>query len=205
MPHDPVAAYLGELRRQLRLDPWLARRVLQEVADHLAESTDQEQRAGADIAEAGRRAVERFGSAAEFAAQLPHGHPVLRVLTLAAACGSIAVGLLVAWAIVFLLPTENANQIPFWTVVSCGFLGYGALTWLYFAATLRKTLARVLGVASAAAILVGLTAVAHSLYLARTTGDWEAYVTTFGLVLAGHGAGLSTYLWRGERARRTVG
>ncbi len=203
MAHDPVAAYLDELRRQLRMDPWLARRVLQEVADHLAESTDQEQRAGADIAEARRRAVEGFGPAAELAAQLPKGDAVLRLLTLAAASASVAVGLLVAWIVVFLLPAENADQMPFWTVVSCAFLGYGALTWLYLSAALRRTLARVLALGSASAILVGLTAVVHSLYLARVTGDWEAYITLFGLVLGGHGAGLTAYLWRGARALRT--
>jgi hypothetical protein len=202
MAHDPVAGYLEELRRQLRMDPWLARRVLQEVADHLAESADQEQRAGADTAEARRRAVERFGPAAEFAAQLPKGDAVLRLLTLASASGSVAVGLLVAWIVVFVLPAENADQMPFWTVVSCGFLGYGALTWLYFSTSLGRTFARVLALGSASAIFVGLTAIVHSLYLARVTGDWEAYVTIFGLVLAGHGAVLTAYLWRGERALR---
>lgn len=203
MTDDPIAAYLVELRRHLRTDPWLARRVLREVADHLGESADQEQRAGADLTEARRRAVERFGTAEEFAAQLPKGDAVLGLMTLAGACGSVAVGLLVAWIVMFLLPAENADQRPFWTVVSGGFLGYGALTWLYFSATLRTTLARALLLGSAAAILLGLTAVAHSLYLARVTGDWEAYVTIFGLVLAGHGVALSSYLWRGQRALGT--
>lgn len=174
MRHDPVAAYLGELRRQLRMDPWLARRVLREVGDHLHESADLEQRDGADVAEARRRAVERFGPAAEFAAQLPKGDAVLHLLTLAGACGSVAAGLLVAWIVVFLLPPENADQRPFWTVVSGGFLGYGALTWLYSSAALRQALAPVLAVSSAAAIMAGLYAVIHSLYLARVTGDWEA-------------------------------
>lgn len=204
MSDDPVAAYLVELRRQLRTDPWLAKRVLLEVADHLDESATAEQESGVEAGDARRRAVERFGTAADFARTLPADNPALRLLTLAGACGSIAVGLLVSWIVVFLLPAGNADQIPFWTVVACGFLAYGSMTWLYFSSQLRLTLGRLLASCSAAAILAGLSATVHSVYLAWATNDWEAYITLFGLVLTGHGVVLLIYLWRGERAERLI-
>jgi hypothetical protein len=98
------------------------------------------------------------------------------------------------------LDASHPSRTPFPPYSSFGFLGYGALTWLYFSAALHRTLARVLALGSASAILVGLTAVVNSLYLARVTGDWEAYVTIFGFVLGGHGAVFTAYLRRGERA-----
>ena len=62
-----IAAYLRELADDLRFDPALARAVVREVNDHLCEAADSEP--VDDRREAERRAVERFGSAHEVAAQ----------------------------------------------------------------------------------------------------------------------------------------
>jgi hypothetical protein len=62
-----IAAYLEELGDALRFDPALARAVVREVNDHLCEAAASE--SGDDRREAERRAVERFGSAHEVAAQ----------------------------------------------------------------------------------------------------------------------------------------
>ena len=62
-----IAAYLRELADDLRFDPALARAVVREVNDHLCEAAESEP--VDDRREAERRAIERFGSANEVAAQ----------------------------------------------------------------------------------------------------------------------------------------
>ena len=62
-----IAAYLHELADALRFDPALARAVVREVNDHLCEAAASE--SIDDRREAERRAIERFGSADEVAAQ----------------------------------------------------------------------------------------------------------------------------------------
>lgn len=62
-----IAAYLDELANALRFDPALARAVVREANDHLCEAV--ESGPVGDRREAERRAIERFGSAHEVAAQ----------------------------------------------------------------------------------------------------------------------------------------
>lgn len=62
-----IAAYLHELADALRFDPALGRAVVREVNDHLCEAAASEP--VDDRREAERRAIERFGSAHEVAAQ----------------------------------------------------------------------------------------------------------------------------------------
>jgi hypothetical protein len=64
---DPIDAYLGDLARELAFDPALARRVCDEVHDHLREAVEATRGDAAPDAE--QRAVLRFGGAAEIAAQ----------------------------------------------------------------------------------------------------------------------------------------
>lgn len=62
-----IAAYLRELADALKFDPPLARAVVQEVDDHLREAAAAE--TVDDRREAERRAIVKFGSAREVAAQ----------------------------------------------------------------------------------------------------------------------------------------
>ena len=70
-PPDTVSDYLDTLTRELSFDLPLARRVRQEVEDHLSEAAAAEPEA--DSGEAQRRAIQKFGDpraiASEYAAQ----------------------------------------------------------------------------------------------------------------------------------------
>ncbi|MBA3584131.1 MAG: hypothetical protein H0W36_06315 [Gemmatimonadetes bacterium] len=192
---DPIETYLKALRRHLRAHPLLARRVLEEVADHLADGVAAAQEAGASLDEAKRAAVTRFGPVSELAGDLSR-HAKLRAASLVGASGSLGSGLMIALIVGFVLPAENADQIPFWTTVAIGFLAYGTLTWLYLSRGFHSLMRLVLMVGSVAGVIVGVAAIGHSLYLARLTGDWEAYVTMFGLALVVHAVALLAYLRR---------
>lgn len=61
----------------MRAHPLLARRALEEVADHLADSVAAAQVAGASLDEAKRAAVARFGPASAIARELSR-HAMLR-------------------------------------------------------------------------------------------------------------------------------
>jgi hypothetical protein len=66
---DPIAAYLEELERQLRVPRRARRRILTEVRAHLLDAADAEQPSAAGGRCAAERAVVRFGLAAETAHQ----------------------------------------------------------------------------------------------------------------------------------------
>jgi hypothetical protein len=64
-----VRAYVAELLGRLRVGGRERRRIAAEVTDHLAELVDEERRNGAEPEVAAERAVARFGSPAELAAE----------------------------------------------------------------------------------------------------------------------------------------
>jgi hypothetical protein len=66
---DPIGAYLRELKRELRVRGRARRRILTEVRAHLLDAAEAEQSRGAEESVTARRAVIRFGLAAETADQ----------------------------------------------------------------------------------------------------------------------------------------
>ncbi len=66
---DPIAAYLRELRRELRARGRARRRILTEVRAHLSDAAEAEQSRGAEESLAAQRAIVRVGLAAETADQ----------------------------------------------------------------------------------------------------------------------------------------
>ncbi len=66
---DPIGAYLRELKRALRVRGRARRRILTEVREHLLDATEAERSICAEGGEPARRAVARFGLAAETAGQ----------------------------------------------------------------------------------------------------------------------------------------
>jgi uncharacterized protein YukE len=71
-PRSPVAAYVHELARELRMRRAPRRRLLAEVEDHLRSTADELAAVGRSAAEAEREAVARFGAAAEVAHGFAH-------------------------------------------------------------------------------------------------------------------------------------
>jgi len=108
---DPIGEYLQSLAGRLRGWPWKRRRVLAEVEDHLRESAEVAEAAGADRAEAQRSAVERFGDTAALGSPR-QGWSVPRVVVAA----GLAVAAVVAAVVVVVersspSPRQHASAI----------------------------------------------------------------------------------------------
>src|SRR5258707_10104753 len=75
-----IERYLEELREELRHDPLLARRLCEEVADHLAEIAASERSRGMSEPDAEEAAVRRFGAPGAFVRQFDHFSRPLKAL-----------------------------------------------------------------------------------------------------------------------------
>ncbi|MEH2492290.1 hypothetical protein [Bradyrhizobium sp. AZCC 2230] len=91
---DLISDYLDTLTRELSFDPALARRMRKEAEDHLHEAVASDPM-GATI-EAERRAIGRFGTERDIAAQYAVPSLVKQARNVGAAVPLIAVGVLVA-------------------------------------------------------------------------------------------------------------
>lgn len=95
---DAVTGYLDELSATLRVGLLRRRRIVAEVADHLAELVDEECTRGADRASAAQHAMARFGAPSTLASELNadaarHGlDRASRLLAIAAAAAVLAGG-----------------------------------------------------------------------------------------------------------------
>lgn len=192
---DPIDAWIAELRRQLRYDPFLASRVLKEVADHLSDAASAEQRAGASPQDARRRAVGRFGSPESFAAGLPRYELTLRLASLVVATATIVAAVFIVVAMLRLVPSSESATLPVWLVAAVSFLMYGALTRLCVLRASQGVVESLMALSSAFAAVSGVAIVGHSGYLGRVTGDWDYYVIMFGGVLIAHALTVLLHLY----------
>jgi hypothetical protein len=90
---NAVRGYLSELNTALRVGAWRQRRIRAEVSGHLAELVARERELGTDPALAEQRAVERFGTPAELAAEFNADvarHTMNRASWALAGCGAAA-------------------------------------------------------------------------------------------------------------------
>lgn len=202
---SPTESYLNELRRQFRGDPLLARRVIEEVADHLAEAVAAERRTGMSQMEAEENAVRRFGPADRFARQFDKFALPLKALLLLASLATMGVGIWLFWVIAVILPAVNAAQIPMWRIVAVCFLAYSALSWAYVLRGPRNAVLRWATLAvSVAAIGLGLYGVVQMVWLGLSGGDFEGYIVLMGLILCGHGLTAIVYTLLANRLSRQV-
>lgn len=199
--------YLEQLRAELRHDPLLARRLCEEVADHLAELAASERSRGMSDADAEEAAVRRFGAPGPLARQFDRfSFPLKALLT----CAGLATALIALWlfsVIAFVLPRHDPAHVPMWTGFALGFLVYAALTLAFVVRGPRPSLLPVLVVAlSLAAIVFGSYAVSRMLLAASDGTHFEGYLLVMGIVLAGHGlcalayTTLTAMIARGVRA-----
>ena len=185
---SPTEDYLAELRRQLRGDPVLSRRVLEEVADHLAEAVAAERRSGMSEKDAEENAVRRFGPADRFARQFDRFALPFKALLLMASLATVGVGLWLFWVIAVILPAHDAAQIPMWRTVAVCFLVYSALSWAYLVRGPRNAVLRwIMLTASVVAIGLGLYGVVQMAVRAIAGTDVEGYIVLMGFLLCGHG------------------
>ncbi|MFN8177636.1 MAG: permease prefix domain 1-containing protein [bacterium] len=185
---SPVEEYLVELRCALRHDPLLARRVLEEAADHLAEIVAAERRSGMSRREAEEAAVRRFGSAGALARDLDRFSLPLKALLALATAATVLVAAWLFFVVARVLPARDPAHIPMWRTVAFAFLAYSGLCIAYLIQGPRRTVLRwtVLPL-SVAAVGLGAYAVVRMIHVADVGGHFEGYLVLMGLILAGHG------------------
>ena len=202
---SPIQSYLEELRRRLRGQPFLARRVIEEIADHLEEGAAAARREGMSALEAEAEAVRRLGPVDRYLDAFPGILAPLRHLFL---FGTVVTALVAMWllfVIVVVLPARDPGQVAFWTWIQAVL---GIYILLCIISLLRGVCARWLSTAllllSAASIGAGLYGVLTELRVAQTGGHFEGYLVLLGLVLVGQGGVALAYTLLSLRAARRL-
>jgi hypothetical protein len=185
---SPAGDYLRRLRHELRRDPLLARRVIEEATDHLEQIVAEERRNGMSQIEAEEAAVRRFGPPGPLAVQFDVFSLPLRVMVGLSSAMTIAVALWLFTVIAFVLPARDPARIPLWSSVAVGFLIYSGLCLAYLIvgprnAPLRATVLTL----SVAAIAIGAYGVVRMAQAAAAGRNFEGYILLMGLIIAGHG------------------
>lgn len=185
---SPIERYLGELRAELRGDALLARRVCEEVADHLAEIAAAERSNGMNESDAEEAAVRRFGAPAPLARQFDRFSFPLKALLASAGLATALISLWLFSVIAFVLPRRDPAHVPMWTGFAFLFLCYAALTLAFVVRGPRPPFLPALVVLlSLGATGFGGYAVSRMLAAASGGGHFEGYLLIMGIVLAGHG------------------
>lgn len=202
----PIEAYLSSLRREFRGNPLLARRVLEEVGDHLAQAAAEERKSGMSDSEAERRAVERFGPPGEFARKFDRFGPPFRLILLFTSLATVGVSLWLLFVIAVVLPSRDPGHIPLWSWAAGGFFAYSALTWAYLFWGPRHVWLRnaVLG-ASVVAIALGVYGIHSMIEVGKSGGHFEGYIILMGLELIAHGLSAILYTALTHRLAQRVG
>ena len=202
---SPTESYLAELRGSLRNNPLLARRVLEEVADHLAEAVAAARRSGMSESDAEENAIRRIGPAAQLADQFDMFGLPFKFLLVFASMATVGVGLWLLSVITFILPSRDPAHIPMWRTVALCFFAYSGLSWTYLAVGPRNAPLRwtVLS-ASLAAIGVGLYGIVAMIRQGLAGKHFEGYIVLMGLILAGHGLSAFVYTLLTRRIEKQV-
>jgi hypothetical protein len=181
-------AYLRDLKRALRGNPLLARRILAEVADHLAEAVEAGRRTGMTPREAEEDAVRRLGPPDAYARRFDRFALPLKLLLTGASVCTVCVALWLLWVCAVILPARDPSHIPLWRGVAAGYLAYSGLSWVILLRGPRAEVLLGLVVAiSVVAVGLGLYGIGQMLDVARTGGHFEGYLVLMGLLLVGHG------------------
>ena len=112
----------------------------------------------------------------------------LSLLLVLASLATAAVALWLFWATTTVLVSQDPAHIPMWRGIAACFLAYSALS-IACVTTGRRSmpLPWMLGIASLAAVGLGVYGLCHMLRRAAAGGDFEGYILLMGAVLAGHG------------------
>jgi hypothetical protein len=202
---SPIDDYLRELRAELRCNPLLARRILEEVRDHLALAAEEERKSGMSDHDAEDKAVHRFGPPDQFARTFDRFATPFRFLLLLASFATALVGLWLIFVILVVLPSRDPGHIALWRTVAIAFFTYSILSWMYLVKGPRVVWLRVIVlVMSLAAIAAGLYGIINMINVAKSGGHFEGYIILMGLILCGHGLSAILYTVLTNRIARSV-
>ncbi|MGE0352368.1 MAG: permease prefix domain 1-containing protein [Gemmatimonadales bacterium] len=184
---DPTAQYLNDLAAALRWRPVLARRVLIEVADHLADAAAHHRNAGLPAEAAEQAAIRQFGPAAQIAGQY---RPAGLSLGFLLAAGAGATALVVLWLLyvtTFILPARDPADVTLWRIIAGLFGGFSVVSALVLDAPRRRFRRGLTAALSVAAIGFGLLAALVASGGETGSRDGEGYLLLMGVMIAGHG------------------
>jgi hypothetical protein len=202
---SPIESYLRDLRRALRGDPFLARRILEEVADHLAEAAAEERRSGMSDSDAEKNAVRRFGPADRFARGFDRYVMPFRFLLIFASIATVGVALWLFSVIALVLPARDPGHIPMWRAVALCYLAYSAMSWGYLVKGPRNAILKWIAPSvSVGAVALGLYGMVSMIVVGSRGGHFEGYILLMGFLLAGHGMTQIIYALLTTRITRRV-
>jgi hypothetical protein len=185
---SPVQEHLAELRRRLRGQPFLSRRIEEEISDHLAEAVEAARREGRSPMEAELEAVRRLGPVDRYLGQFSWALGPLRWLLFLGTTALGASSLWLVFVIAVVLPERDPGSRTLWTAVVSAFGLYGVvcLRWLAGGGrgALLPTAMLTLSVAAIAAGVLGLGA---ELSVAAHGGHFEGYLVLLGGLLIAQG------------------
>jgi len=190
---SPMERYLQDLADALRWRPALARRVLTEVADHLADAAATHRRAGLPAEAAERTAIRQFGPAAELAGQYRGARPSLGLLLAAGAGATALIALWLLFVTTFILPAQDPADVTMWRIIAGLFGGYSIVSVLALEAPRRRFRRWLSAGLSVAAIAFGGYAALITLRAAAGGRDAEGYLLLMGVMIAGHGVVALTF------------
>jgi cation transport ATPase len=203
---SPIEDYLARLRAEMKGNPLLARRVLEEVRDHLVLAAEEERRSGMSDQEAEEKAVNRFGAPDQFARKFNRLALPFRLLLIFMTLATVLVALWLVFVIAVVLPSRDPEHIPLWRSVAVAFFAYSALTWAYLIKGPRVVWLRwTVLLVSLAAIALGIYGIVNMIMVAQAGGHFEGYIILMGLILGGHGLTAILYTVLTRRVARRVG
>jgi hypothetical protein len=183
----PTERYLHDLADALRWRPVLARRVVLEVADHLAQATATHQGAGLAAEPAEQAAIRHFGPAGELARQYRGGWLSLGLLLAAGAGATALIALWLLFVTTFVLPARDPADATMWRIIAGLFAGYSVVSVLVLAAPGRRLRRLFTAALSVAAVLFGAYAAVATLHAAASGRSAEGYLLLMGVMIAAHG------------------
>lgn len=199
----PMERYLQELADALRWRPTLARRVLTEVADHLADAAAAHRRMGLPAEAAEEAAIRQFGPAAQLAGQYRNTMPSLGLLLAAGAGATALIALWLLFVTTFVLPARDPADVTMWRIIASLFGGYSIVSVRVLEAPGRRLRRWLAAGLSVAAIAFGGYAAVTTLRAAAGGRDAEGYLLLMGVLIAGHGGVALTFALLSARVPTT--
>lgn len=184
---SPTAQYLHDLAGALRWRPVLARRVLIEVADHLADAAAHHRNAGLSAEAAEQAAIRQFGPAAQLAGQYRRTGLSLGFFLAAGAGATALVALWLLYVTTFILPARDPADVALWRIIAGLFGGFSVVSALVLAAPGRRIRRGLTAALSVAAIAFGVLAALVTSVAGTGSRGGEGYLLLMGVIVAGHG------------------
>lgn len=193
---SPIQAFLAQLRKELRIRPPLAERVIAEAEDHLLETAKRYRERSLSLEEAECEAVARFGTPENIAksfgsAQNTWEATMTLVLRISVTFLALFTSLICLLSVAH---TIGEGEVGTESMILRGILGtvvivMGVITiqYLWRRGSQDPTFSRIVRLGSVGLVTLGSVVIVDTVRVARITGDWEYYIIMMGMALVCQG------------------